>query len=120
MELHDRSKPSLTLEDKTIVHINSWVSPDGALCELDKRSLLREVLKSNGVNVYQYFKLYKKLSKNSSFYDPGQRVRTRTYVPIYKPVSEGAASTRGSHRNMPCTSTCDGDFTEILIPYTTH
>ena len=29
-------------------------------------------------------------------------------------------SARGSHRNMPCTSTCDGNFTEILIPYTTH
>ena len=163
MELHDRSKPSLTLEDKTIAHINSWVSPDGPLCELDKRSLLldgrvldaaicsmmysvatielscdkthervrnpnlsiiaflqvaaaldtiredlevsektffmawmfyREVLKSNGVNVYQFFKLYRKLSKDSSFYDPGQRVRTRTYVPSYKPVSEGAASRR--------------------------
>ena len=54
----------------------------------------REVLKSNGVNVYQFFKLYRKLSKDSSFYDPGQRVRTRTYVPSYKPVSEGAASRR--------------------------
>ena len=40
MELHDHSKPSLALEDKMIAHINSWVSPDGALCELDKRSLL--------------------------------------------------------------------------------
>ena len=40
MELHDHSKPSLSLEDKTIAHINSWVSPDGALCELDKRNLL--------------------------------------------------------------------------------
>ena len=40
MELHDRSKPSMALEDKTIAHINSWVSPDGALCELDKRNLL--------------------------------------------------------------------------------
>ena len=27
---------------------------------------------------------------------------------------------RGSHHNMPCTSTCDGDFTDILIPHTTH
>ena len=39
MELHDHSKPSLALEDKTIAHINSWVSPDGALNELNKRNL---------------------------------------------------------------------------------
>ena len=40
MELHDRSKPTLALEERTIAHISEWVSPDGALCELDKRNLL--------------------------------------------------------------------------------
>ena len=47
----------------------------------------REVLRLNGVNVYQFFKLYQKLSKDGSFYDPVQRPRTTTYVPSYKPVS---------------------------------
>ena len=28
-------------------------------------------------------------------------------------------SARGSHCYIPCTSTCDGDFTDILIPYAT-
>ena len=155
MELHDRSKPCLVLDDKTIAHIGSWVSPDGALCELNQRNLLldgrvldaaicsmmysiatielscdkthkrvqnpnlsiiaflqiaaaldtiredlevpqetffmawmfyREVLKDNGVNVYQFFELYWKLSKDHSFYDPVHRLRTTTYVPGYKPV----------------------------------
>ena len=27
---------------------------------------------------------------------------------------------RGSHSYVPCTSICDGDFTDILIPYATH
>ena len=26
-------------------------------------------------------------------------------------------ASRGSHCSIPCTSTCDGDFTDILIPY---
>ena len=26
----------------------------------------------------------------------------------------------GSHHNMPCTSTCDSDFTDILILHTMH
>ena len=29
------------------------------------------------------------------------------------------STTRGNHCCIPCTSTCDGDFTEILIPYAT-
>ena len=29
-------------------------------------------------------------------------------------------NTRGSHHHAPCTSTRDGDFTEILIPHTTQ
>ena len=156
MELHDRSKPTLVLEEKTIAHISEWVSPDGALCELDKRNLLldgrvldaalcsmmysvatielscdkthervrnpnlsiiaflqvaaaldmiredlevsqqsffmawmfyREVLRSNGVNVFQFHQLYQKLSKDGSFYDPKQRVRTTTYLRSYKPVT---------------------------------
>ena len=155
MELHDRLKPCLVLDDKTIAHIGSWVSPDGALCELNQRNLLldgrvldaaicsmmysvatielscdkthkrvqnpnlsiiaflqiaaaldtiredlevpqktffmawmfyREVLKDNGVNVYQFFELYRKLSKDHSFYDPVHRLKTTTYVPGYKPV----------------------------------
>ena len=31
-----------------------------------------------------------------------------------------SAFSRGSHCNMPCTSTCDGNFTDILISHTTH
>ena len=30
------------------------------------------------------------------------------------------AFTRGSHCYIPCTSICDGDFTDILIPYATR
>ena len=40
MELWDCKKPILWLDEKTIAHISSWVSPNGALCELDKRKLL--------------------------------------------------------------------------------
>ena len=31
-----------------------------------------------------------------------------------------SAAERGSHRHMRCTSIGDGDFTDILTPYTTH
>ena len=33
--------------------------------------------------------------------------------------TEAVSNTRGSHYYIPCTSTCDGDFTDILIPYAT-
>ena len=34
------------------------------------------------------------------------------------PVGKMGGS-RGRHCYVPCTSTCDGDFTDILIPYAT-
>ena len=40
VELYERGRPCVWLDDKTLSHINSWILPEGALYELDKRNFL--------------------------------------------------------------------------------